>query len=335
MVKKIIDIFVPLMSGEEYEASLGNFNNAIDELISLSGDIDITFKKEIISKLVIKKLTKRNKEIRELFKDKYVQSAINTILKFSSSIEIQNKEQLEQRKEHYFSFEYFVEKYVQHLLIYSNLAKPGAFDTREGIIKIQEIAGDIKTTFDEFPILENSITYAVELSNKYKWPPIKELSIKKSLDWLKQHWSAFESISENRIQRALNAFSYLFHDNFLSDVIASGDLFHALIGIEAIYVNGNNSIQEQVNQKSQILLGPRNDFKKVFNELYDYRSRYVHGQLNFINRFLVDDKEEIAIDQFLNTYKHSAFAIAILVSSLQKHIELNKNEFEFELILKK
>lgn len=335
VIKKIVDIFVPLISGREYEASLGNFNNSIDELVSLSGDIDITFKKEIISKLAIKKLTTRNKEIREIFKDKYAKGVINTILKFSSSIEIQNKEQLEQREEHYFSFEYFVEKYVQHFIIYSNLAKPGAFDTRRGIIKIQEMAGDITTTFNHFPILESSITYAVELSNKYKWPPIKELSIKKSLDWLRQHWSAFESISENRIQRALNAFSYLFHDDFLSDANASGDLFHALIGIEAIYVNGNNNIQEQVNQKSQILLGSRSDFKKIFSELYDYRSRYVHGQLNFINRFLVDDKEDIAIDQHLNTYKHSAFAIAILVSSLQKHIELDKNEFEFELILKK
>lgn len=334
-IKKIVEIFVSLMSGGEYEASLGNFNNTVDELISLSGSIDIVYKKNIISKLTIKKLTKRNKEVKEIFKDKYLFIGIDTILKFSTSIEIQNTEQLEQKEDHYFSFEYLVENYVQHLIIYSNLAKPGAFDTREGVIKIKEISGDITTKFKEFPILENSLTYAVGLSNKYNWPPIKELPLKKSLDWLRQHWSAVESISENKIQRALNAFSYLFHDNLLSVANSSGDLFHALIGIEAIYVNGNINIQEQVNQKSQILLGSRSNFKKVFSELYDYRSRYVHGQLNFINRFFVDDKEDIAIEQLLKIYKHSAFAIAILVSSLQKHIELDKNEFEFELILKK
>ena len=70
-------------------------------------------------------------------------------------------------------------------------------------------------------------------------------------------------------------------------------------------------------------------------QLYDYRSRYIHGQLNFINKYFTDDKQDKAIDQMLNTYEKSAFAIAILVASIQKHIEYDKEEFEFELILKK
>jgi hypothetical protein len=334
MITKNVDIYVPLMAEEEYEYFCGDISEAIDELVMLSDDVEVIFNKKVISKLSIKKMTCEHEEIKNIFKDKYTNSIINIFLKFSSKIEIHNVQDFEKRKEHYVSFEYFVEKYVQLLLIYSNLAKPGAFDTRDGFLKIQEVNKKNTTIINEFQMLSNSISYAIELANRYKWPPIKELSIKNTLNWLNQHWNAFESISENRIQRALNAFSYLFHNTYLSDDNSSGDLFHALVGIEAIYVDGNNNIQGQVNQKSQLLLGKRNDFKKIFNELYDYRSRYVHGQLNIVNRYFIDDNEDDAIDQILNTYDKSSFAIAILVSTLQKHIEHNKNEFFYELVVK-
>lgn len=333
-IKKVVDVFVPLMYGVEYESYFGDYKKAIKELIGLSGIIQISSNKEPISKLEIKKLNIKNKEVRDLFKKEYSTKSQLIFLKFSSRIEIINTDDFDRKVEHFISFEYFVKHFIIHLLIYSNIAKPGAFDSRGGIIRIQEILKESKIKFDNFPILENSISHALVLSSKYKWPPIKELSIKTTLGWLEQHWNAFESISENKIQRALNAFSYLFHEDIHNDANSIGDLFHALVGIEAIYVVGTNNIQDQVNHKSQVLLGPRRDFKKVFNELYDYRSRYVHGQLNFINKFWSDNLHDIAVEQFLNTYDHSAFAISILVSSLQKHIELNKNEFVFELILK-
>lgn len=333
MIKKIVEIYVPLMDGSEYEAYLGNHEDAIKEFIDLSGNIEVCFNKKPISSLKIKKLGRRSKEIKEIFKDKFLGSAISKFLKFSSEISILSKEDYKKKEEYFYSFNYFVKDYVIHLIIYSNLAKPGAFDTREGLMKTTEILEGTKIKIEEFHMLANSITNAVWLAQKYMWPPIKELPIKFSLDWLNNHWLSFENISENKIQRALNAFSYIFHNNLSSENDSPSDLFYALIGIEAIFVSGDNNIQGQVDQKTQLLLGPRKEYKKVFTELYAYRSRFIHGQLNFINKYY-SGEEDITINQLLKTYEHSSYAIAILISAIQKHIEMDKNEFEYELILK-
>jgi hypothetical protein len=335
MIKKEIEIYAPLMNAEEFEDKFGSVKKALDELVELSGKIDVRFNNEKIVPLRIKRISKRHHEIREIFKDDFAKSVIQMFLKFSCKIEIKTKEEFELKKEHYISLEYFTEHYVQHLIIYLNLAKPGVFDTRDGLLRLTEVVDKQKVEIKKFPMLANSIGYAVELADKYNWPPIQSLPINKTLDWLNKHWQAFESISENKLQRALNAFSYLFTENISSSDFSTGDLFHSLIGIEAIYVIGNTNIQEQVNQKSQLLLGIRRDYKKILTQLYDYRSRYIHGQLNFINKYFTDDKQDKAIDQMLNTYEKSVFAIAILVASIQKHIEYDKEEFEFELILKK
>jgi len=323
---------VPLFSKEEYNDFIGDFDKAIAELTSLSGEIEIRFANKFISFLEVTGVNNRSKEIKKYFKNARKRSILKYYLKFSTEITVKDQDDYVQKKIHYNSFEYFTESYIRHLLIYLNLAKPGAFDTREGyIITKQKLRSRTTTKISYFPTLINTLPYAIEVAKKYKWPTLKELPIKRTINWLNENWKAFEIMSDNRIQRALNAFSYLFHDNTHDN--SPNDLFHALIGIEAIFVQGNSNIQEQVNQKSQILLGRRNDFKKVFTELYDYRSRYIHGQLNFINKYFVDDMGE-AIDQMLNTSEKSAFATAILIASIQKHIELNKTELEYELVLK-
>ena len=326
MLSKIVNIFVPLSFAQGFEEHFSSMDNVLNELCQLSGKIKIKFKNDFLSFLTIEKYSQKDKEIQELFKDKFKRSPNLQFLKFSSQFQITGD------TDYYLSFEYFVETYLRHLLIYLNLAKPGVFSTGEGFIKITDKIEKPNIRFSEFPMLNNSLQFSIGLCKKYKWPPIKELSIIDTLDWLDYHWSAFETISKNKIQRALNSFSYLFHNNY-GDYSPS-DLFHAMIGLEAIFVIGNKNIQDQVNQKTQLLLGKRKEFKKVFSELYDYRSRYIHGQLDFINKFYVDDTNDIPIDNQIKTHQKSLYASAILISAIQKHIELNKSEFEFEMILK-
>jgi hypothetical protein len=54
-------------------------------------------------------------------------------------------------------------------------------------------------------------------------------------------------ISENKIGRAINTFSYLIYRNVASD--DPSVMFWALLGIEALYVEGHLSLQYQVNKK--------------------------------------------------------------------------------------
>jgi len=68
--------------------------------------------------------------------------------------------------------------------------------------------------------------------------------------------------------------------------------------------------------------------------LYDFRSRFIHGQLNLSNKYYADYTD--SIEQHLDkTYDNSSFAIAILIASIQKHMTLDKDELVFETVLKK
>lgn len=57
-------------------------------------------------------------------------------------------------------------------------------------------------------------------------------------------------------------------------------------GLEALYCQGNSNLPGQLNVKSTLLLGDRVSFKKDFNKMYDYRSRFVHGDLNFQDQYM-------------------------------------------------
>jgi hypothetical protein len=325
---KKIEIYIPLMDVEAYK-----MNNVITELCSLSGKFHVRFKNKVIAPLLIEKLDKRKVEVKKIFKAYKAFKYIPYYLKFSSEYTILRKDLTRDLMKDVMTFDYFAESYIRHFLIYSNIAVPGAIDTREGIVVSKLTFGLYEEIESKrFNMLSNSIWNSINIARKYKWPTIQVLPIGETLSFLQDHWSAFENLPVNRLQRALNAFSYLFHDN-LSDSTHI-DLFYSLIGIEAIFVDGHDNVQKQVDRKSQILLGQRGEFKKLFNELYEFRSRYIHGQLNFLNRYYVDDIGDDVKSHVTKSYDNSSFATAILIASIQKQIQLRKNDLEFDIILK-
>ncbi|OIR04998.1 hypothetical protein GALL_128140 [mine drainage metagenome] len=326
-VIKTTEIYVPLME-TEYENHFGKFDTVLNELCGLSEKLYVVFYKDKKSSLKIERAT--NAQVKKYFQRKKEKKFTKYFLKFTTEYSFIDKEEIEFGL---LAVTLITESYVKYLLIFLNIAKPGAFDSREGIT-IGTLNFETKTKVDKdvFPMLANTIHLSLNLVGKYKWPPIQELSINDTLKWFDKHWEAFTTMPKNRIERALNAFSYLFHDS-LADTSPS-DLFFSLVGIEALFVEGNESVQKQVAVKSQLLLGKRNEFKKKFKELYEFRSRYVHGQLNLINKYYLRDADTDLQDHLSKTYDNSNLAILILIASIQKHILLDKDELAFEFILK-
>ena len=74
--------------------------------------------------------------------------------------------------------------------------------------------------------------------------------------------------------------------------------------------------------------------KDIEGDTWARHDSYLFQMVIGEGEILLFDETDIAIKQLLKTYDYSAFAISILISSLQKHIEMNKDEFEFELKLK-
>lgn len=326
LVTKTTEIYVPLME-TEFENYFEKFDLVLDELCLLSNTTFVHFNEELKIPLKIERL--KPEEVEKIFKTKKQRNFTKWFLKFSTQYTFTKKSEIALS----FAVTHLTEMHVNYLLIYLNLAKPGAFDSRAGItISRLKYGTKSKTEKGEFPMLVNVIHMSLDITKSLKWPPIRILKIKDTLEWLENHWEAFTTVPRNRIERALNAFSYLFHDNLRDN--SPSDLFFSLMGIEAIYVEGNQSVQKQVDIKSQIFLGKRNEFKKKFNELYDFRSRFIHGQLNFLNKYFIDNADTNVEKHLTKTYDNSELAVLILLSSIQQHILRNKTELEFDLVLR-
>jgi hypothetical protein len=220
-----------------------------------------------------------------------------------------------------------IEKRFRGFITMVIIAKLGVIDTggKSLIVRNNVVEWEIDA-------IVHSVCLATLSSLKYKWPPLIECNLDKTIDWFREYESALDVMSENRIGRAINAFSYIIHEHGGSDDPAI--IFWALLGIEAIYAEGTMSIQAQVNLKSQTFLGERIDFKKKFNEMYDFRSRYIHGDLNFPNKnFLFETNEDFS-KHFEKFCENRDFAICILLGSLQKLIKEERHFLEFEYTIK-
>jgi len=339
MIYKEVTIYTPI-SLTSYTKYFGKISRIIKELERLSGYIKVKVDNQDISPIEIKYFYHTDPTIKKLFPPKFYKLLPRKkiynkhFIRFKSRLTIADLKDFEKKEKFYYNLDYEVASFVRILIIYMNLAKPGGFKTSDGIIIIKEKLDRIEKRKEKFGPILSSIDEALELREELKWPPIKELPLKEVFDFIQGHWTAIQNIPNNRIERALNAFSYLFHENFSED--NASDLFYSVLGIEALFVSGHDNIQKQVDLKTQILFGERTNFKKRFNELYDFRSRYIHGQLNIVNRFFLDGMNDQIFNKHIEPlYNNTQFAILILVASIQKHIELNKIELEFEYKLKK
>ncbi|HLN53647.1 MAG TPA: hypothetical protein VK212_08055 [Lentimicrobium sp.] len=219
---------------------------------------------------------------------------------------------------------FIIEKRIRDLFILISICKNGIVDYPAG-----ELFSD-KIHIHSCDSFVHSIDFVVLSAKKNKWPNLSSISIKESIMWWGNYYNSMDSISENKIGRAINAYSHLFNSSGGSDDPAK--LFWALVGIEAIYVLGNSSLQEQVNKKTQIFLGERHEFKKRFSKMYDYRSRFVHGDLNFENKYFIETKK--IEDHLSDFWSNRDFAISILVATFQKLIVENRHNLEFDFVIK-
>ena len=255
---------------------------------------------------------------------KYIRDEI--VILFDTTIEFENKQyeglsQLDSNCDHIQdSVEYFEKRIIDFLLIV-NLARVGSLEINKGYIFVDNEFYKLSES------LLNSIRLSVDLSNKIGWPKFDNLKIKDTWFWYLEKLKPVDCLSSTKIERAFNAYSNLYG---ISHGFEFEQLFWILLGLESIYVKGNSGITEQVRKKSQVFLGKDASLKKRLNQMYDFRSRFIHGEKNFPNKFTKSvDLEEF--DKFSNEiYDTINFSQAILIASLQKLIRLGWTNIDFD-----
>lgn len=302
--------------------------NMLEELCSLSENLDVYLDKEIICKPTIEFIGFTTEpenaklwatSITNMFADypiiEFACEVPEKIVRWSYPDETSGGRGLIEKA---LSMSAELKQQVLNILVCANLSCVGSVQIASSRLLedgVQE-ENDVSLPFTDAAFLHG----ASSLAQKHNWPELHTLEFTKVWKWTNKHQGFIQGVSGTRTERALCAFSRLFHS---SGYDHGQELMWSLIGIEALYGKGRESIIEQVREKTQLFLGNQTAFKKAINEMYDTRSRFIHGDLDFPSlAFSVD-----ANDNFnrIGEYSHKPYsavsmATAILVATLQELI---------------
>jgi len=107
-----------------------------------------------------------------------------------------------------------------------------------------------------------------------EWPDLLDLDLTKVYNWASQVGFGKEAFASERLGRALAA---------LSHVVALGPnrqgetLFRSMQGLESFYCDGVGDLRRQMSEKIKMWIGPWNDRRNIIGQLYDIRSKFIHG----------------------------------------------------------
>lgn len=217
--------------------------------------------------------------------------------------------------------EYLVNEYLTRLNFLINLSYATNVDFLYGVIYSNSNKYIGKTN-----IIVSTNMYAYEHSRKINWPKIDSVRLIETISWFYKFKIHPNNRSENNLHRAINAFSNLYGGLKKE---RSADLFWVMLGIESLLVEGNQNITSQFKDKSIIILGKPNEYKRKLTKLYEYRSKLIHGSFNIYPKYYSNYHD---FDDEYSEYLD--FAVSILIALMRKLIKKQKSQFEFELKLK-
>ncbi|NDI35092.1 hypothetical protein EPK97_09995 [Chengkuizengella sediminis] len=248
-----------------------------------------------------------------------------------SNTPIDGKEELSTSSELFtgLTVDHFIKR-MYDFIICINIAKVGSIEVNYGLTFIDK---------EKYKITNMMISLLEEVyyfTKKTKWPLLEELEIRSVWEWLGEKKGFLDGVGGTPIERALTALSYLFGSSDESNNEGM-DLFYSMIGLEALYCSSNNGIKEQLIEKTQVFLGTQNDYKKLFKRMYDYRSKFIHGSLNFPGKYNIFDAAE-EFEHYMSEYIDVILmAQSVLISTIQQLSKRNMNylDFKYSLVNKK
>jgi hypothetical protein len=304
---------------EDVNGSRTALYDMIDELCMLSGEIELILSEYGMCspRIELLKLTRQNKTLLK----KWFLSDLTKECEFVSfSAELQIPDE---QKEIYRALAcVYFRKQVSDILIASNLCRVGSIELRDSAV-VQDGA---LLSYSHLPKMNAwPLQRAVELSESIKWPQLHILPFQQVWKWINTQ-DYLEGFEGGSLGRALCAFSRLFENGQKDEAM---QIVWALIGIEALYVKGKNSIMEQVREKIQVFLGQQQSHKKTIVEMYEFRSRFLHGDLDFPPLFLVGDARDCVEKHYDNESRAVEISIAILIATLQQMIIKDWTSLDF------
>ena len=202
-------------------------------------------------------------------------------------------------------------KRITDIIIITNIARVGSVGISDSIV-IQDNMRDMSKILPD--LSANSIFNAKNSAEEHNWPKFADIKIADAWNWAMSNHLALDAFDGTQLGRALSAFSRIFEYSKFDELV---QLVWAMVGIEAIFGKESNGIMEQLREKAEVIFGEQEQFKKRISKMYKFRSKFIHGKLDFpCANFLYDGAvpaEKFDAELFDSCY----MAIAILCGALQ------------------
>jgi len=212
------------------------------------------------------------------------------------------------------------------LFLASSIARPGAFYLWQAwLFADRKFAGNQHGAMTSF-------RDARKRARELQWPPIEMLKTGDVYKWLQEIPGFFGRRSSSRVGRAIAALTHLVTMRSRNENAFA--LVWALLGLEAIYCNGNIGLKSQLLEKSEAFLGARKENKKRFGWMYDFRSRLIHGDMDIFFQHNGDDAGDEFEKMWNEINECEALATAVLLATLQRLCVKKIYSIEFQYSLK-
>ena len=226
-------------------------------------------------------------------------------------------------------FAYEIEDVIFDLSVVGNLTDFGNFRFDDGAL-----------ITDRWRFAINSVTSqcddALELMRGPDWPPIRRANIQDVYGWYCTLDGTTKGHSGSPLGRALCAFTYLFHHGV--DRYALTDLIWALAGVEALLGEADQS-RRLITDKLLLIFPPdallrEKDLRRMIRDVYDFRSRMLHGNRNISSQRIEYDDDSGESKKYV-AEEHAATYLSIrILSQLILHCySTGQTEIRTKLVL--
>lgn len=215
-------------------------------------------------------------------------------------------------------------KEIDKLFIFSQISAPGIVCLSNGIIIINN---EFKETYDVF---SHAIKEAYENMIDRSYPKISFIPLHIIYAQTKKDEIEFRQTPTCSIEKAMNCLSHVLKPK----IDTEERLMYSMIGLETIYITGEQNIQSQLNEKIQLFLGELKSYKKTIKDMYNSRSKFFHGEYHLKPYHFRDTYFDFELDEIDDKlFDAFSFSTMILVITIQKMIIESKKELVYKLVM--
>ncbi|WP_079480600.1 hypothetical protein [Halobacillus salinus] len=219
---------------------------------------------------------------------------------------------------------HYLEHILSNLFMAINLSAPGSISFYNNELrKSKEIRFIYEYTGE---LLESAYVESLDL----EWPIINKIPLIDTWNWLQSLNSGVAQVAKTQTEKALLSLLTICKGQGFSPT----DLIWITLSLESLYETPKAQISKLLLDRISLFLDIPIENKrkhiKMIRDLYDVRSRFVHGELNIVHPNLNDILDERLLEELDIIITNTEVGLCIIISTLQKMIKNNWTSIHFE-----